>query len=468
MSDIEDDEDDERKDEIEDDADDYFEIEKHISQHGLRSFYDSYLIKDKINLQPEYQRDFVWNADKQNLLIDSIMRSFVIPNFILIKDHSKKYTYECIDGQHRLNVVKYFITGEKLKGNYVRLQKKNTKCILENIFYEKNINTENNRAKFKRYMTEEEKDKFDAFPMTLCIINSKHSFKDVCTIFNRLQNGERCSKSIGLKNQDHPLAELLRKSGVCNRDNFKKTKIGEYLWDIFFENKKNILTSSINNFFVSIMMRYAIIYIKGIDSITSYLDMNLHRDIEIKSERVDISRKSSDEILKNLECFLERVTTQLKNKNLTKHMFYILADIYNHNLNGNMSRSTLKNIISSDVFNTYNNENGICEKGKIPPPERIRELRNLIIDIVNKDLIQAPVVNHHPPILKIQKSIPVRVIAKGNSKPITVKAVTKSVTIKNIAKNNTTPMDFRPKTKTLDTSGHNTDESYDDLEYDLL
>lgn len=70
----------------ESDNDEYFEIDTETSQCSLRSFYDQYLMKNKINLQPEYQRDFVWNGDKQNLLIDSIMRSFVIPGFIFIKD----------------------------------------------------------------------------------------------------------------------------------------------------------------------------------------------------------------------------------------------------------------------------------------------------------------------------------------------------------------------------------------------
>ncbi len=72
--------------ESEQDTEDYFEIDTKTSQYVLRSFYDQYLSKDKINLQPEYQREFVWNCKKQDLLIDSIMRSFVIPSFIFIKE----------------------------------------------------------------------------------------------------------------------------------------------------------------------------------------------------------------------------------------------------------------------------------------------------------------------------------------------------------------------------------------------
>ena len=120
---------------VNDGENDYFEIKKNSKEYELRSFYDSNLKNDRINLHPEYQRDFVWNAYKQNLLIDSIMRSFVVPHFIFIKDYSGKYKQECIDGHHRLTVIKHFITGKKLKGNYVRWRKKIDGTV-ENIFYE--------------------------------------------------------------------------------------------------------------------------------------------------------------------------------------------------------------------------------------------------------------------------------------------------------------------------------------------
>jgi len=143
------------------DADDYFELETNTSQNGLRSFYDQYLVKNTINLQPEYQREFVWNSTKQDLLIDSIMRCFVVPSFIFIKDESKKYNYECIDGQHRLSVIKHYISGEKLNGNYVKWRKKNRDGDIEHVLYEKNHNTVSLKIRGKRYMTDDEREKFN-------------------------------------------------------------------------------------------------------------------------------------------------------------------------------------------------------------------------------------------------------------------------------------------------------------------
>ena len=284
-----------------------------------------------------------------------------------------------------MTVIKHFITGEKLNGNYVKWQKKNQNGKIENIFYEKNKHTKNNRARNKRFMTEDERDKFNEFNLSICIINTNLDFKNVCTIFNRLQNGERTTGVDRLKNQDHPLTNLLRKANIGRLEPFKKTKIGKYLWKIFMKNKKGKTSTSVKKFFASILMRYALIYVKGIDNITSYLDLNMTRDIETKSERADISSKTSEEIIENMENFLKSISTTIKNKNITIHMFYILADIYNHTLNENMSKGTIKDIVNSDIFSEFNNDLKFCKKGGVPSPAKYKEVRNMLIDICKEN-----------------------------------------------------------------------------------
>jgi hypothetical protein len=222
------------------DADDYFELETNTSQNGLRSFYDQYLVKNTINLQPEYQREFVWNSTKQDLLIDSIMRCFVVPSFIFIKDESKKYNYECIDGQHRLSVIKHYISGEKLNGNYVKWRKKNRDGDIEHVLYEKNHNTVSLKIRGKRYMTDDEREKFNDFSLSICKIRTKLELKHKCTIFNRLQNGERTSSIDKLKNTDHQLSDLLRKLNIGRIELFKESVIGKILWDMFMTNTKKV------------------------------------------------------------------------------------------------------------------------------------------------------------------------------------------------------------------------------------
>ena len=60
-------------------------IDYEVKTFQLRSFYDQYLKTNKINLCPEYQRDFCWNESKQNLFIDTIMKNYIVPMFIIIK-----------------------------------------------------------------------------------------------------------------------------------------------------------------------------------------------------------------------------------------------------------------------------------------------------------------------------------------------------------------------------------------------
>ena len=96
-------------------------------QFEIRDFYDLYLQKkNKINFKPVYQRSFSWNKDKQNLFIDSIIHNYIIPPIILIKLENEEYEYECIDGQHRLCVIKHFIESTPIdldRPHFIRYKK---------------------------------------------------------------------------------------------------------------------------------------------------------------------------------------------------------------------------------------------------------------------------------------------------------------------------------------------------------
>lgn len=354
------------------------EIESSTAQHALRSFYDQYLKKNRINIQPEYQREFVWNGEKQNLFIDSIMRKYIIPQFILIKTKDD-YAFECIDGQHRFTVIKHFITGEKLNGNYVRWRYKDENNKTINVFYEENENTKSKNSRNKRYFTDEEKEKFDSFELSLCKITSKLEFKDICTIFNRLQNGERTTNLDRLRNNDHPLSEFLRKAKVGRSEEFKKTRIGKSMWKIFNINGfKGKSSSTIKKIFSSILLRYVQISVKGIDNITSYLDLNMFKDIETKSERVSVEDKTIKDIIVNTGNFVELVATYFSDGKLEIPMFNVLADIYNKKYDGKMSHMVFLRVVESKTFDEYNNVKQFSKKSKIPTPKRYIEVRNEI------------------------------------------------------------------------------------------
>lgn len=66
--------------------------------------------KDKINLHPPYQRNFIWSSKDQKLLIDSIMKGYPLPNFFIYKKENE--TYDMVDGQQRATTISKYVKGE--------------------------------------------------------------------------------------------------------------------------------------------------------------------------------------------------------------------------------------------------------------------------------------------------------------------------------------------------------------------
>jgi hypothetical protein len=61
-----------------------------------------------IDLQPDFQRDLVWNLQKKQSLIDTILREWQFPPvfFVITKDEE---SLEVLDGQQRLNAILEFM-----------------------------------------------------------------------------------------------------------------------------------------------------------------------------------------------------------------------------------------------------------------------------------------------------------------------------------------------------------------------
>lgn len=61
----------------------------------------------KLNLNPPYQRHFIWTPKDQRDLIDSIHKNYPLPSFFILNKGSE--AYEMVDGQQRANTIyKYY------------------------------------------------------------------------------------------------------------------------------------------------------------------------------------------------------------------------------------------------------------------------------------------------------------------------------------------------------------------------
>ncbi|KAH0835739.1 hypothetical protein J3R83DRAFT_9564 [Lanmaoa asiatica] len=82
------------------------------AQYTAKSLYDQ-IIDNAIDLDPEYQRDVIWQEEKQSGLIDSVLRNYYIPPIIFavtVQDDGNELR-TCIDGKQRLtSIQRYSIT----------------------------------------------------------------------------------------------------------------------------------------------------------------------------------------------------------------------------------------------------------------------------------------------------------------------------------------------------------------------
>ncbi|KAF8129057.1 hypothetical protein EV363DRAFT_1169699 [Boletus edulis] len=85
------------------------------AQYTAKSLYDQ-IIDNSIDLDPDYQRDIVWQEEKQSGLIDSLLRNYYIPPIIFAvtaqEDGSELRT--CIDGKQRLTSIQRFVDGQSI------------------------------------------------------------------------------------------------------------------------------------------------------------------------------------------------------------------------------------------------------------------------------------------------------------------------------------------------------------------
>lgn len=117
-----------------------------VAYNELRSCADLYRMWEQkiLNIQPEFERDFIWKEPDQTRFIDSLVKQLPIPSMCFALDY-KKQRWNVIDGLQRISTIIRFLSDDswylselkdidpKLAGRQVR-ELKESKSDLHNLY----------------------------------------------------------------------------------------------------------------------------------------------------------------------------------------------------------------------------------------------------------------------------------------------------------------------------------------------
>jgi len=325
---------------IDDENDENEEIIQQNSSKSISACYEEYLKDNNLLLTPEYQRDFCWSIEKQNALLDTIYKNWIMPNYViykLSKSESKDsdFCYECIDGQQRFQTIKNFIenTNNEI---YIKIDKLK-------VFYSKKDSNKLLLQKKTKYriFTKDEKNIFNDYQMFINIIQTKNNkslnIDTKCKIFNRLQNGESVASYIKLKNNNNI---------ICS--NIRTNKLLDFMNDLNIIDK--IILKNIQTIYFCIRT-FLIIDKKNLD--INYLDLNIKKYLEANNglgfPQVQI-HNNIDEILIKVKEIINFICNNDKIIQILPELAYIYICIY-----ANYGINTLNKII--DYLSLKKNKN---------------------------------------------------------------------------------------------------------------
>jgi len=388
------------------------EIKTQITNKGVRSIYSEYLEKHKLLLRPEYQRELSWNIEKMNAFVDTIYRGWIVPNYVIYKlsDNEKKdnklqnlkHMYECIDGQHRLTTIKMFIEGTKYPNlevdKYIYL-----KFGDERVYYnlDENILSMMNKShKYRhiihRNLTEEEKDKFDNFQMSIHTIEPVKNGLDMktkCEIFNRLQNGEKVESYVKLRNlNNNPITNYIRSNRLLEVLNnlflIKKIEL----------NKKTKLKH--NESFTMYFLIRALLIVDKKNLEINFLDLNIKKYLEQNdgegTPAVKIRNHDVSDLFAKVMIFMKWFSSHEVSNKFIPELCYIFICIYaNYDLNEvdkvikwftlDTNKKYLTKFNSVKTYkNISNPDEGFLQNSKVTSAAKMKDSYEWIIKIILK------------------------------------------------------------------------------------
>ena len=364
---------------------------------SIASVYLGYLKGDNIVLTPDYQRDFCWSFEQSVYFLESVLYCPVIPSFVFSKyDREESIVhnclYECIDGQHRLTVLKWFIEGTRFKtnGEYLYIKDRREGNFTRYLYGD--IPEDIYTPKKCRYETlgKFERDGFNTVPLFIQTITKKLNFNTKSSIFKRLQNGSRVGTNDKFKNLDHVITNYLREHSIMNKK-YKCDVLNEWYKLLDLQKNKKRSKDNFTGKIACILTRLIFIEDRGLD--VNYMDLNIAKYIENKLPTAELTGKFSvEELYKkvvrrrlNIENLVpsmigKKIDTEekirFKGGKIIEEFYYLLSvlDLSKH-------KDLDKNLINKKILDKY------CE------PENYLSYKSIIMDkkikakIVSKEMM---------------------------------------------------------------------------------
>lgn len=189
----------------------------------------------KIDLNPIYQRDVVWNEQKMSAFIDSLMKGFVPSNITVNVDTDEK-SWTCIDGKQRITSIMNFYRN---KIPWVR-----TDDAGEDMFIYFNHVPEDKQDEKNYVHLDKKQQKFFLERSAIVVTYNDLEYTMQCDIFNRIQNsmaatsGEQCFSLFTNPTVASKFKEFCRKNDYAARTRFRHVEI---LLNIFYMKKNREL-----------------------------------------------------------------------------------------------------------------------------------------------------------------------------------------------------------------------------------
>jgi len=138
------------------------------------------ITKGKIDLNPDFQRNFVWSDIQKSLLIESMLLKIPLPAFYFSED--KYGRYQVVDGLQRLTVINQFLNNEFKLRNLQYLNQ------LEGLYFSEDLEK---KISSKKALYEPYDSRVESTQLNINVIEASSPLRVKYDIFYRINTGGR-------------------------------------------------------------------------------------------------------------------------------------------------------------------------------------------------------------------------------------------------------------------------------------